>query len=74
MSEVFRERKVKKTYWSVVIGSPSEEQGDISVPLKEHAVNGRFKITLSGDETLHPNVSDIDQIYTRDRLSVWKFV
>ncbi|CAB3985679.1 RNA pseudouridylate synthase domain-containing 4 [Paramuricea clavata] len=65
LSEAFRERKVKKTYWSVVIGSPAQEQGDISVPLKEHAVNGRFKITLSGDETLHPNATDSRPAYTR---------
>ena len=63
LSEAYRERKVEKTYWSVVIGSPGHEQGDISIPLKEHTVNGRFKITLSGDETLDGNVSDIELIY-----------
>ena len=63
LGEVFRERKVKKTYWSVVLGSPSQEQGDICVPLKEHAVNGRFKIALSDDETMD-NVSTVHVIRT----------
>ena len=58
LGEAFKERKVEKLYWSVVIGRPNEDQGDISVPLKEHTVNGRFKITLSGNETLDGNVSN----------------
>ena len=35
----------------MVIGSPSQEQGDICVSLKEHAVNRRFKIALNDEET-----------------------
>jgi hypothetical protein len=62
LGESFRERIVEKSYWSVVIGSPNEEQGVISVPLKEHTVNGRYKITLSGDETLDGNVSGNAQV------------
>lgn len=56
LSEVFRERQVIKKYWSVVIGSPNQEEGEISVPLKEQTVRGRFKITLS-DQEMENNVS-----------------
>ena len=50
LGEVFRERKVEKTYWSVVVGSPNQEEGEISLPLREHTANGRFRITLSDGE------------------------
>lgn len=60
LGEVFRERKVKKTYWSVAVGSPSEEEGHIRIPLKEQTVNGRFKITLSEDEISDEYVSQTD--------------
>ncbi|XP_028396417.1 mitochondrial RNA pseudouridine synthase Rpusd4-like [Dendronephthya gigantea] len=68
LGEVFRERKVKKTYWSVVVGSPNEEEGHIRIPLKEQTVNGRFKITLSEEEISDEYDTDCKPAHTRYKV------
>ena len=44
--EQFRQRKIRKYYWTIVNGTPEPEEGLINIPLCEANINGRFRITL----------------------------
>lgn len=59
---MFRERKVKKTYWSVVVGTPKYDQGTICIPLREAIVNGRHMTVLGTTHHSGPN-EDCVSIY-----------
>lgn len=50
LAEMFRQNKIRKTYWSVTIGTPKYDQGDICIPIKEDVVNGHYKSTVDKGE------------------------
>ena len=44
ITKLFKENKVKKKYWAIVLGSPNNEKGKIILPLNKKFISGQEKI------------------------------
>lgn len=73
LGKLFSEGRVEKTYWAVVVGMPSENQGTIDLPLiKRTRENGGWKMEVSRDEG-QKSVTDFRLIAHEDGLSFVEF-
>ncbi|MEC9022762.1 MAG: RluA family pseudouridine synthase [Pseudomonadota bacterium] len=44
LAKAFREREVEKTYWAIVLGTPSPAKGQVDLPLDKRGEPGKEKI------------------------------
>ena len=70
LGQAFRSRKVRKIYWALVVGRPSDDRGRISVPLAKRGSAGRERIAPAsqGGKTAVTEYAVID---SAGRTSAW---
>ena len=49
ITKLFKENKVEKKYWAVVLGVPNKENGKIILPLNKKFISGQEKIVIDQD-------------------------
>ena len=49
LTELFRTRKIEKSYWTIVNGTPNPKEAVINIPMIEANSNGRFRMTILPD-------------------------
>ena len=49
LKKMFAQRKIEKTYWTIVNGTPKPETAEIKIPICEANFNGRYRMTLNPD-------------------------
>ncbi|MGH7159608.1 MAG: RluA family pseudouridine synthase [Acetobacteraceae bacterium] len=64
LARAFRGREVKKLYWAVVLGAPSEPMGTIDLPLIRMRNHRSGRTEPAGD---HPGARAISDYVTRER-------
>ena len=49
ITKLFKENKVKKKYWAIVLGAPKKEKGKIVLPLNKKFISGQEKVVVDHD-------------------------
>ena len=49
ITKLFKENKVKKKYWAIVLGVPKKEKGNIILPLNKKFISGQEKVVVDHD-------------------------
>ena len=49
ITKLFKENKVKKKYWAIVLGTPKKEKGNIVLPLNKKFISGQEKVVVDHD-------------------------
>ena len=49
LAELFKTRKIEKTYWTIVNGTPQPVEAMINIPICETKVDGRYRMTVQPD-------------------------
>ena len=58
LGELFRNQRIKKTYWAVVHGTPSENSGTINLPLKKIDSENKKSWWMKIDESGAASITD----------------
>ncbi|KAG0719595.1 Mitochondrial RNA pseudouridine synthase Rpusd4 [Chionoecetes opilio] len=67
LKSLFKERKLKKTYWAITKGIPKPLQGIIDIPIAEGTVDGRRRMVLK------PDVKELRSTSSSSKLAITKF-
>lgn len=49
LKDMFKEQKIKKTYWAITKGIPSPLYGTIDIPIAEGSINKKYRMVLRPD-------------------------
>ena len=49
LTKLFKENKIKKKYWAIVLGTPKKEKGNIILPLNKKFILGQEKVVVDHD-------------------------
>ena len=72
LGKLFKNRRITKTYWAAVLGSPPEEAGTIDLPLAQRSHDKRswwMKVADAGDKAADPAVSHYKVLGRGDGLT-----